>query len=58
METGWGFRRANWSPAGAPVWIRIHFGCDRPLFGMDQLVTSSHGYASRRHPSVEAFAPH
>lgn len=33
LETGWGFRKALSSPVGAPVWVRVHYGCDRPLLG-------------------------
>lgn len=33
VATGWGFRRAQWATYMAPLWIRIHYGCDRPLYG-------------------------
>lgn len=33
VETGWGFRLAQWSIVEYPVLIRVHYGCDRPLYG-------------------------
>lgn len=38
MATGWGARLANWSPFNAPEWIRVHYGCDRPLYGHNELM--------------------
>jgi hypothetical protein len=31
LETGWGLRRAQWSPFDDPIYLMVHFGCDRPM---------------------------
>lgn len=44
LATGWGFRRAQWSSADEPLFIRVHNGCDRPLYGHDHpVITGSLG---------------
>lgn len=43
LATGWSFRRAQWSPADKPIMIRVHNGCDRPLYGMGAPVTTQMG---------------
>ena len=48
LATGWGFRKAQWSPADKPVMIRVHYGCDRPLYGMGAPVTYPRPQVGRR----------